>query len=60
MMDNDSTCLLKVLTILLYRLWGAVVTVVRAPAAKVGGPGFDPGGYPGFFSLPAGLLMWMR
>ena len=35
-------------------------SVVRAPAAKVGGPGFDSRGLPWvFFSLPAGLLMLM-
>ena len=35
---------------------GGCSSVVRAFAAKAGGPGFDPWWLPWVFSLPAGLL----
>ena len=38
---------------------GSHSSVVKAPAAKAGGPRFDSQWLPGFFALPAGLLMLM-
>ena len=38
---------------------GSRSSVVRAPAAKAGGPGFDSRWLPWVFPLPAGLLMLM-
>ena len=41
-------------------LWGAIAPVVRAPAAKAGGPamGSIPGSYSVLFPLPVGLLAY--
>ena len=43
---------------LLRWLWGAVAQWSEHLQLKQGALGLIPGGYPGFFSLPAGLLMY--